>query len=43
MNAMQENNQFVLMSRDVKMEANPSYAAIDTIKMDTDPVYDVTN
>ena len=41
-----ENSQFVLMGRDVKMEANPSYATTqvdrDTIKMDTNPAYAVT-
>jgi len=40
----QENNQFVLMDRDVKMDTNPSYAIMDrdTIKIDTNPAYVVT-
>ena len=42
--ATQDNSQFVLMGRDVKMDTNPSYALIDkdTIKMDTNPSYAVT-
>ena len=40
----QDNSQFVLMGRDVKMDTNPSYAIMDkdTIKMDTNPAYAVT-
>jgi len=40
----QENTQFVLMERDVKMDTNPSYAIMDkdTIKMDSNPAYAVT-
>ena len=44
-NHTKENNQFVLMNRDVKMETNPSYAVTykDTIKMDSDPLYAAIN
>ena len=40
----QDNSQFVLMGRDVKMDTNPSYAIMDkdAIKMDTNPAYAVT-
>ena len=40
----QDNSQFVLMGRDVKMDTNPSYAIMekDIIKMDTNPAYVVT-
>ena len=39
----QDNNQFVLMGRNVEIDTNPSYAIMDkdTIKMDTNPAYAV--
>jgi len=41
---IQENNQFVLMGQDIKMDTNPSYSVMDkdTIKMDDNPAYVVT-
>ena len=40
-NGTQDNSQFVLMGRDIKIDTNPSYAVMDkdTIKMDTNPSY----
>jgi len=40
----QENNQFVLMGQDIKMDTNPSYSVMDkeTIKMDVNPAYAIT-
>ena len=40
----QGNSQFILTSRDIKMDNNPAYAMMenDTIKMDTNPAYAVS-
>ena len=39
----QDNSQFILTGRDIKMDSNPAYAMMekDTIKMDTNPAYAV--